>query len=89
MLVTKEGYKLTGDEVEISDEATLRPMWMITILDEDLKNLGREVLYQGAPDSLAKMYWIKRYGGKFCILDRIYSLDELGNLPFTENFLDE
>lgn len=89
MYLTKDGYKLTGDEVELPDEAELRHVWMITILGEDLKELGREILFNGTPDTGTKMYWIKRYGGRYCTISRVAVLDELGDLPFSKVFIDE
>lgn len=85
MYLTKEGYKLTGDEVELPDEAKIRSAWLLTILDENKKEVAREILYHGLPEDKTLMYWIKRYAGRFCVINRISILDEFGDLPFTDD----
>lgn len=90
MYLTKDGYKLTGDEVELPDESVVTHGWLLTILDENKKEIAKEVLYKGTPTENIQLYWIKRYEGKFCIVNRIGIFDEMGSLPFSQQtFFDE
>ncbi len=87
MWLTPDGKRISGDEIELPDEATVSHGWLLTILDESRNEVGREVLYRGTPTEDMQMYWIKRYNGKFCVLNRITILEE--DLPFTDDPEDD
>lgn len=81
MYITMDGHRLTGDEVEVDDNATLKNAWLVEVFSDKHDLKGRAVITQtGYPTEDMQLYWLFRYEGQYIKLTRIKILDY--DLPF-------
>ena len=81
MYITMDGHRLTGDEVEVDDNATLKGAWLIEVFTDKHEPKGKAILTQtNYPDEDILLYWLTRYEGQYVKITRIKVLDY--DLPF-------